>query len=125
MHRHVLPQIPLGRGAHLLVQNPCVRIKHIYGLNSSSATQILFRSKPGTCYHRGRNTIFISTGGRSAHANTSGPRGQPAWDRLAGGVADDRANDVFLPLPLRPALDRVGSQLDRLIYDAFLLPKAG
>src|SRR5678815_3429295 len=63
---------PVGRGAHLLVQNPCVRIKHIYGLNSSSATQILFRSKPGTCYHRGRNTIFISTGGRSAHANTSG-----------------------------------------------------
>ena len=34
-------------------------------------------------------------------------------------------NDAVLPFPLRHALDRVDSQLDRLIYDAFPLPKAG
>jgi len=30
----------------------------------------------------------------------------------------------FLPFPLRQALDRVDTQLDLLIYDAFPLPKA-
>src|SRR5215467_12197992 len=35
------------------------------------------------------------------------------------------SNDAVLPFPLRQALDRVDSQLDRLIYDAFPLPKAG
>jgi hypothetical protein len=35
------------------------------------------------------------------------------------------ATDTVLPFPLRQALDRVDSQLDRLIYDAFPLPKAG
>ena len=35
------------------------------------------------------------------------------------------ANDAVLPFPLRQALDRVDDQLDRLIYDAFPLPKAG
>jgi hypothetical protein len=34
------------------------------------------------------------------------------------------ANDAVLPFPLRQALDRVDSQLDLLIYDAFPLPKA-
>jgi hypothetical protein len=34
------------------------------------------------------------------------------------------ANDAVLPFPLRPALDRVDTQLDRLIYDALPLPKA-
>ena len=34
------------------------------------------------------------------------------------------ANDAVLPFPLRQALDRVDSQLDVLIYDAFPLPKA-
>ena len=34
------------------------------------------------------------------------------------------ANDAVLPFPLRQALDRVDAQLDRLIYDAFPLPKA-
>jgi hypothetical protein len=34
------------------------------------------------------------------------------------------ANDAVLPFPLRQALDRVDTQLDRLIYDAFPLPKA-
>ena len=33
-------------------------------------------------------------------------------------------NDAVLPFPLRQALDRVDTQLDRLIYDAFPLPKA-
>ena len=33
------------------------------------------------------------------------------------------ANDAVLPFPLRRALDRVDSQLDLLIYDAFPLPK--
>lgn len=35
------------------------------------------------------------------------------------------AKDAVLPFPLRQALDRVDSQLDRLIYEAFPLPKAG
>jgi hypothetical protein len=35
------------------------------------------------------------------------------------------ANDAVLPFPLRKALDRVDGQLDKLIYDAFPLPKAG
>jgi hypothetical protein len=34
------------------------------------------------------------------------------------------ANDAVLPFPLRQALDRVDSQLDLLIYDAFPLPQA-
>jgi hypothetical protein len=34
------------------------------------------------------------------------------------------ANDAVLPFPLRKALDRVDSQLDLLIYDAFPIPKA-
>jgi hypothetical protein len=34
------------------------------------------------------------------------------------------ANDAVLPFPLRQALDRVDTQLDLLIYDAFPLPKA-
>src|SRR5215813_3340451 len=34
-------------------------------------------------------------------------------------------NDAVQPFPLRRALDGVDSQLDRLIYDAFPLPKAG
>lgn len=34
------------------------------------------------------------------------------------------ATDAVLPYPLRQALDRVDSQLDLLIYDAFPLPKA-
>ena len=34
------------------------------------------------------------------------------------------ANDAFLPFPLRQAPDRVDTQLDLLIYDAFPLPKA-
>ena len=33
------------------------------------------------------------------------------------------ANDAVLPFPLRQSLDRVDTQLDRLIYDAFPLPK--
>jgi hypothetical protein len=33
-------------------------------------------------------------------------------------------NDAILPFPLRQALDRVDSQLNLLIYDAFPLPKA-
>jgi hypothetical protein len=33
-------------------------------------------------------------------------------------------NDAILPFPLRQALNRVDSQLDLLIYDAFPLPKA-
>jgi hypothetical protein len=33
-------------------------------------------------------------------------------------------NDAVLPFPLRPALDRVDSQLDLPIYDAFPRPKA-
>jgi hypothetical protein len=35
------------------------------------------------------------------------------------------ANDAVLPFPLRQALDRTDAQLDRLIYQAFPLPKAG
>jgi hypothetical protein len=35
------------------------------------------------------------------------------------------ANDAVLPFPLRRALDRLDAQLDRLIYDALPLPKAG
>jgi hypothetical protein len=35
------------------------------------------------------------------------------------------ANDAVLPFPLRPALDRVDTQLDLLIYEAFPLPKVG
>jgi len=35
------------------------------------------------------------------------------------------ANDAVLPFPLRQSLDRVDTQLDRLIYDAFPLPRAG
>src|SRR5664279_1195204 len=35
------------------------------------------------------------------------------------------ANDAVLPFPLRQALDRVDTQLDLLIYDAFPLPKVG
>ena len=35
------------------------------------------------------------------------------------------ANDAVLPFPLRQALDRVDTQLDRLIYDALPMPKAG
>jgi hypothetical protein len=34
------------------------------------------------------------------------------------------ANDAVLPFPLRQALDRVDTQMDRLIYEAFPLPKA-
>jgi hypothetical protein len=34
------------------------------------------------------------------------------------------ANDAVLPFPLRQALDRVDSQLDRLIYEAFPVSKA-
>jgi hypothetical protein len=34
------------------------------------------------------------------------------------------ATDAVLPFPLRQALNRVDSQLDHLIYDAFPLPKA-
>jgi hypothetical protein len=34
------------------------------------------------------------------------------------------ANDAVLPFPLRQALDRVDENLDRLIYDAFPVPKA-
>jgi hypothetical protein len=34
------------------------------------------------------------------------------------------ANDAVLPFPLRQAPDRVDTQLDLLIYDAFPLPKA-
>jgi hypothetical protein len=34
------------------------------------------------------------------------------------------ANDAVLPFPLRQALDRVDTQLDLLIYEAFPLPKA-
>jgi len=64
MHRHVLPRFPSGAGAHLLVQNPRVRIKHIYGLNSSSATQISFRSGRRTSYHPRLENIFISIGGQ-------------------------------------------------------------
>jgi hypothetical protein len=33
-------------------------------------------------------------------------------------------NDAVLPFSLRPALDRVDSQFDRLIYDALQLAKA-
>jgi hypothetical protein len=33
--------------------------------------------------------------------------------------------DAVLPFPLRQALDRVDTQLDLLIYEAFPLPKAG
>jgi len=35
------------------------------------------------------------------------------------------ANDAVLPFPLRQALERVDKQLDRLIYDAVPLQKAG
>ena len=35
------------------------------------------------------------------------------------------ANDAVLPFPLRQSLDRVDSQLDVLIYEAFPLPKTG
>jgi hypothetical protein len=35
------------------------------------------------------------------------------------------SNDAVLPFPLRQALDRVDTQLDLLIYDAFPLEKAG
>jgi hypothetical protein len=35
------------------------------------------------------------------------------------------ANDAVLPFPLRQALDRVDTQLDILIYNAFPLPKTG
>src|ERR1700736_6376535 len=35
------------------------------------------------------------------------------------------ANDAVLPFPLRQSLDRVDSQLDALIYEAFPLPKTG
>jgi len=35
------------------------------------------------------------------------------------------ANDAVLPFSLRQALDRVDTQLDTLIYDAFPFPKAG
>ena len=35
------------------------------------------------------------------------------------------ATDAVLPVPLRQALDRVDTQLDHLIYEAFPLPKAG
>jgi hypothetical protein len=35
------------------------------------------------------------------------------------------ANNAVLPFQLRQALDRVDTQLDHLIYDAFPLPKAG
>jgi hypothetical protein len=35
------------------------------------------------------------------------------------------ANDAVLPFPLRQSLDRVDSQLDVLIYEAFPLPKSG
>jgi hypothetical protein len=34
------------------------------------------------------------------------------------------ANDAVLPFPLRQAPDRVDTQLDLLIYDAFPLSKA-
>jgi hypothetical protein len=34
------------------------------------------------------------------------------------------ANDAVLPFPFRRALNRLDTQLDRLIYDAFLLLKA-
>ncbi len=34
------------------------------------------------------------------------------------------ANDAVLPFPLRQVLDRVDTQLDLLIYDAFPFPKA-
>src|ERR1700722_5971329 len=39
-------------------------------------------------------------------------------------IAVFTANDAVLPFPLRQALDRVDTQLDLLIYDAFPLPKA-
>jgi hypothetical protein len=35
------------------------------------------------------------------------------------------ANDAVLPFPLRQSLDRVDSQLDVLIYEAFPLTKTG
>jgi hypothetical protein len=35
------------------------------------------------------------------------------------------ANDAVLLFPLRQSLDRVDSQLDALIYEAFPLPKTG
>jgi hypothetical protein len=35
------------------------------------------------------------------------------------------ANDAVLPFPLRQSLDRVDSQMDALIYEAFPLPKTG
>jgi hypothetical protein len=35
------------------------------------------------------------------------------------------ANDAVLPFPLRQSLERVDSQLDVLIYEAFPLPKTG
>ncbi len=40
-------------------------------------------------------------------------------------MATFTATDAVLPFPLRQALDRVDKQLDRLIYDAVPLPKAG
>jgi hypothetical protein len=39
-------------------------------------------------------------------------------------VAMFTANDAVLPFPLRRALNRVDTQLDELIYDAFPVPKA-
>lgn len=39
-------------------------------------------------------------------------------------VAAFTSNDAVLPFPLRQALDNVDAQLDRLIYEAFPLPKA-
>ena len=52
------------------------------------------------------------------------------FSRLEGRVfrpamAMFTANDAVLPFPLRQALDRVDTQLDNLIYEAFPLPKAG
>lgn len=40
-------------------------------------------------------------------------------------IAMFTANDAVLPFPLRHALNRVDNQLDKLIYDAFPLQKAG
>jgi hypothetical protein len=52
------------------------------------------------------------------------------FSRLEGRVfrpamAMFTANDAVLPFPLRQALDRVDTQLDTLIYEAFPLAKAG
>src|SRR5208283_4048798 len=76
--------------------------------------------------------VFIGVAQEKAQAfNGKKVNGQVEFNRdkaarvFRPAMAMFTANDAVLPFPLRQSLDRVDSQLDVLIYEAFPLPKTG